>query len=292
MEDFESAVSFFTDAIADIMSDTSLIKFDEYVSELVSTRQACDTLKSRCESNQYLHEYMSPLVGRLETCHESFVSTEQNDTVPIFESLREDLSSLGDVPSLTQMTDLRSLLDSKLGKLRHIISKHNDTLTELKTLENSAQRAQSALQSRAASLKEEGKDRKKAAAAVAVVGGLLAPFTFGGSLVLGAVGASGLYDSGEELLVEYRTLRSESAKTFESFSSTLNTSIRFIQTVAGAIKELSTEIQSISATKTVGRLTVAKAKADELSNTLKKYIMLFELIYPLCVLGLNVLNME
>lgn len=121
-------------------------------------------------------------------------------------------------------------------------------------------------------MKTRGKDHKAGAAAAAIVGGLFAPFTFGGSLLVGGALAAGMYDDGEKLTVEYRTLRNESSLAFASLSNCVGTSIKFIQTSSIMIRGFVTEVQSLASGGSKLQLLRAKRQVAEVQLALEEYI--------------------
>lgn len=124
-------------------------------------------------------------------------------------------------------------------------------------------------------MKQRGKDNKAGAAAAAVVGTMLAPFTFGASLLVGGVVAKGLYDDGEALMVAYRDLRGESNAAVTSFSRSVAVSIEVIQTISMQVRAILDEVRSLSAASesNLKRLRAVK-KADSLRELLRAYLEL------------------
>lgn len=254
-------------------SETSLISRQEYLSSYCSALDNVKHLAKQCDTNEYLGEYMGPLVLRLAESYFHFMKTEVDETFPTLKSVHSSLSSWD---TSTELNQIQRTLDSKLAPLNRIIAAHTKTLSEVKAIENSAESVQSSLHSKALQMKAKGKDRKAGAAAAMIFGGLLAPFTGGGSLLLGAAAAKGLYDGGEDLMVEYRTLRDESAEALVSFSKAVRNSINIIEKVAILIRGLLEEVRSLSASQSRVQLRRASKKAENLRQMLSGFLELDE----------------
>lgn len=208
---------------------------------------------------------------RLAECYAHFSQTEMTETFPTLKNVH---SCLGSWNTSSSLNGIKRKLDSNLTQLNRIVATHTKTLSEIKAIETSAQSVQSTIHTKALEMKQRGKDRKAGAAAAAIFGGLLAPFTGGGSLLIGAAAAKGLFDGGEDLMVEYRTLRDDSAGAFISFSKSVGGSINVIEKVAMLIRGLLEEVRSLSASETKVQLLRASKKAEYLRETLSGFIEL------------------
>jgi len=254
------------------MTSTVLINVKEYQSSVSSAIDNLLDLKRRCDANHHLEEHMGPLVLRLNNCLWEFTQREINETLPTLADVRNHLAEWDTSATFTEIQSIQVLLETDIVQLSRIVQKHTSTLSNLKQIQNSSNAVQTSLHTKALRMKENGKDHKAGAAAAVFVGGLLAPFTFGASLLAGGVMAKGLYDEGEDLMVAYRELRGESAEAFSSFTGSVSASINVIQKVVVLVRGILEEIRSLAASESKLQLLRAGHKADYLRKLLENFL--------------------
>jgi hypothetical protein len=259
---------------ADAMSSNALVRRAEYDSSLNAASSNLRDLTRRCNSNHHVEEYMGRLAAQLNTCHTEFCDTEKLQTFPTLQGIYDSLSHLTSSSNSSIFTPWH--LDSKSAELTRITEKHTAILSRIKTIENGLKSAESGLRSTALAMKQRGKDNKAGAAAAAIVGGMLAPFTFGASLLVGGAVAKGLFDDGEELMVAYRDLRGESNAAVTSFSRSVAASIDIIQKISMLVRGILEEVRSLSASESKLQMLRAVKKAEYLREILKEFLKLKE----------------
>jgi hypothetical protein len=251
-------------------------KIKNQVSSLAVTRQTYKSLSNTYWSSKYMTAPMTTLLESFGNCLNAFDSTERTITIPTFIDIHQDLislSSMTGVPSYDVVRKLLSSLERNSSKLNQAVKKHTATLASLKSLEHDCQKAQASLESKAAQLKETGKDKKAAGVGIGILGVLFAPVTFGVSLAA-IPAAGGLYASGDHAMEKYRTLKSETTTTFTSLSNSLKGSVEIISLFAGLITTLSKDVKELSESRSQIRLLVARSKAGDLCTTFDLYLNL------------------
>lgn len=263
------------------MADSSLAVIDRYSDNMQLVRRKYSELETRCSSSQHLATAMSGLLQGLANFLNTFLANEKTFTLPAFLSMRKTLglcaSTLEKNPSKDDIIELLSQLNRHHAALEKLVAMNTKSLTDMKRLENTSRNAQNSLQAQTAQLKQNGKNKKIEGHVVAIAGGLLAPFTFGGSLLWGVNEGDNLVHDGEMILQEYRHLKAQIPVVFQQYSHLIGTSISVVQELTGLLVILSNEVRTLSSSRTKLQLLKARARADNVSRIISKYITLSQL---------------
>jgi hypothetical protein len=263
------------------MADSSLAMIDRYAHNMFLVSQKYRQLQMHCSSTPRLASTMNGLLISLGECLSAFTTNEREITIPTFVSIRKTLdrcsSTLESHPSKADIMEILSQLSRHPPALDKVVAPNTESLARLKRLEDSSRIAQTSLQIQATRLKQTAKNKNRGGHATALVGGLLGPLTFGWSLKLGVEHGNVMLQEGEIKLQESQHLQAQIPNIFNQFSHLIRTSISVMEELTGLLVTVADDVRALSTSRTKLQLLKARAKADNVSRVLARYITLSKL---------------
>ena len=126
-------------------------------------------------------------------------------------------------------------------------------------------------------LEEQAQKKMSEGHLIAAVGGFLAPFTLGASLVAGVYAGDQAIRTGDQMLYEFQMLQTEAMAAFSSFDKMLTSSVSAVEFLSSMLVSLETDIRALSnSTNTPAQLRKARSKASRVCRAVAKYISLTE----------------
>jgi hypothetical protein len=262
------------------MTDHSLALIDRYADNLLSVDLRLNHLRVQCSSNPHFAP-MNGLLQRLGQCLANFSETNTTITLPLLLSIRNTLSmvisTLAMAPSQHDIKSTLSQLARYPPSLDNVINRNTKSLTDIKRLENYVHSARNESSADLARLKQQAKDRKVEGHGAAFLGGILAPVTFGLSLKMGVDAGNAMLQDGEAQMQHYRYLKAQMPLVCDQFSDLFKKSTGVIEFMTGLLVTLSADLNALSTSRTKLQLSKARAKTDQASRILSRYIILTKL---------------